>query len=465
MSSHARSAATALPLPPIMPRDHWLWGNLATFRADPLGTVCAWPRDYGPIVRAHFGPLEQVVLTHPDYIRHVLQTNQRNYIKDQFLVQTVRLAAGPAHENLFTSEGEPWLALRRTMQPAFHRRRIEPFGEMITAETVKLMDEWAQAAARRQPIWLQAAMMALTMEIIGRAMFSVDLGNDSAALRAASTIGAEFIMARLAQPVKLPLWLPLPQHRRLHKAMATIERVMDRIYRARLNGETGQGDLLDMLMAARDPETGAALTRDQLISEMFGIIFAGHETTAATLTWAFCLLADHPHVQARLEEEVDRVLGGRTPTVADLTHLPYTHQIIEETMRLYPAAWTSSRQAVVDDEIGGYHIPAGASIYINIYGLHHHPDYWDQPERFDPDRFAPERASQIVRGALIPFGAGPRRCIGEGLARMEAPLILAMVAQRVRLQPMPGQIVTPEGGFILHLRDDIQMQVVARQAA
>jgi cytochrome P450 len=464
MSSTVHSTAAIPELPPIMPRAHWLLGNLPSFKADSLATVCAWARDYGPIVRARFGPVEQYVLTHPDYIRHVLQTNQRNYIKDQYFMRSARLASGPAHDNLFTSDGEKWLALRRTMQPAFHRQRIAPFGALITAETAKLLDSWQQAAAQRQPIHLEAAMMALTMEIIGRAMFSVDLGPDSAALREASIAGAKFIMARIGQVIQLPLWMPLPQHRRLHHAMATIERILDRIYRARLGGETGQNDLLDMLMAARDPETGAPLTRDQLISEMFGIIFAGHETTATTLAWTFYLLAGDPAVQTKLEEEVDRVLAGRAPTADDLEQLVYTRQVIEETMRLYPAAWTTSRQAVAADLIGGYTIPAGATLYINIYGLHHDPGYWQEPERFDPDRFAPDRVEQNIKGALIPFGAGPRRCIGEGLARMEAPLILASVAQQMRLRPVPGQTVIPEAGFILHMRDDIRMEPAPRRA-
>lgn len=219
-----------------------------------------------------------------------------------------------------------------------------------------------------------------------------------------------------------------------------------------------------MLLAtlAEEKEGQITLSRAELLGELAGIVFAGHETTATTLTWLFGMLAQHPDVEAKLHEELDRVLRGRIPTFADLPHLTYTRMVIDETMRLYPAAWTLTRHALNADTIGGYQIPAGGNVLINIFTLHRHPTYWDNPEQFDPERFSPERAANRHKFAFMPFGGGPRKCIGEPFALAEAQLVTATIAQRYRLRLMPGQNTDPFALFILQTRHGLQMRLEER---
>jgi cytochrome P450 len=267
--------------------------------------------------------------------------------------------------------------------------------------------------------------------------------------------------------------VPTRRNRQFKAALATLDRTVYSIIAERKKTGTHlseqmridkeeKGDLLDMLMAARDADTGAGMTDAELRNEVALLIFAGHETTATTLTWAFYLLSQHPEAEAKLHAELATVLGGRTPTLADLPNLPYNRMVIEETMRLYPPAWGVSRKSVAADVIGGYQLQANASLTLPITTLHHDPRWWEQPERFDPERFTPERSANRHKFAYLPFGAGPRQCIGNNFALMEAQLVLATVAQRYQLRLRPGHPVQPDPVFVLRTSHGLPMTVTRR---
>lgn len=444
--------------PPLNKPHSFISGDLPRFKEDALKFFYHVGMTHGPIARVRYFWVYQYVLTHPDYIQQVLQTNNRNYIKEPNLVRAVNLAG----ENLFSTDGDEWLKRRRLMQPAFHKQRLETFGEMMTEVTEWKVGEWLAAADRT--IELEHEMKDLTMNIIGRAMLSLDMRQNADHLHHAFNTTSSFVIQQLQNPFSPPLWVPLPVNRRFIKARNTINSTLEQIVQKRLDTKEVKGDLLDMLLAtlAEEKEGQITLSRAELLGELAGIVFAGHETTATTLTWLFCMLAQHPDVEAKLHEELDRVLRGRIPTFADLPHLTYTRMVIDETMRLYPAAWTLTRHALNADTIGGYQIPAGGNVLINIFTLHRHPTYWDNPEQFDPERFSPERSANRHKFAFMPFGGGPRKCIGEPFALAEAQLVTATIAQRYRLRLMPGQNTDPFALFILQTRHGLQMRLEER---
>lgn len=453
------TAHSAALKPPLNKPYSFISGDLPRFREDALKFFYNVGMTHGPIARVRYLWVYQYVLTHPDYLQQVLQTNNRNYIKEPTLVHAVNLAG----ENLFSTDGDEWLKRRRLMQPAFHKQRLEAFGEMMTEVTQGKVGEWLAAADHT--IELEHEMKDLTMNIIGRAMLSLDMRQNAHHLHNAFNITSSFVIKQLQNPLHPPLWVPIPENRRFIKARDLINNTLDQIVQKRLDTREVKGDLLDMLLAtlAEEKEGQVVLSRSELLGELAGIVFAGHETTATTLTWLFYLLSQHPDVEAKLHEELDSVLRGRIPTFADLPSLPYTRMVIDETMRLYPAAWTLTRQAVNQDEIGGYLIPAGSSVLLNIYTLHHHPDYWENPERFDPERFSPERSADRHKYAFIPFGGGPRKCIGEPLALAEAQLVTATIAQQYRLRLLPGQNTDPFALFVLQTRNGLRMRLEERK--
>jgi cytochrome P450 len=256
--------------------------------------------------------------------------------------------------------------------------------------------------------------------------------------------------------------VPTRRNRLTHRAAATIDRTIATMIRERRASGVDQPDLLGMLMQARDADTGRGMTDEELHNEIGTMMFAGHETTATALTWTFYLLSQNPDVERRLHAEVDEALGGRMPTIEDLPHLPYARRVIDEALRLYPPAWGVTRQSIGEDALGGYRIPADASVSLIIINVHHDPRFWDEPERFDPDRFTPERSEGRPAFAYLPFGAGPRLCIGNQFALTEAHLVLAAVAARFALRLVPGHPVRPNPIFVLRTSDGLPMTLVRR---
>jgi cytochrome P450 len=417
-------------------------------RRDPLAFVGRLFRDHGDASLLRMGPVAAYMFFHPDDVKHVLQENHANYVKGP-IVARVKILIG---EGLFTSEGAFWRRQRRLVQPAFHRERIAGFVDTMVRCTADRLDAWEPRVASGTPFDVAAEMSALTLTIVGRALFGRDLSGEAAAAGAALGTALEFCAERALTYLTAPLLLPTAKNRAFRRARRVLDTLVYQMIEARRRSGKESGDLLGMLMAARDEETGERMTARQLRDEVMTFLLAGHETTAVALTWTWYLLFRHPEMADRLHREVTAALGTRPPTLADLPQIPLARMVVEEAMRLYPPVWGIGRQAIAPDTIGGYRLPAGAVINLSPWITHRHPGFWDEPDRFDPDRFTPERVRTRHRFAYFPFSGGPRLCIGETFALIEAQLIVAMLMQRYRLVVVPGAVVEPEPHLTLRAR-------------
>ena len=456
-SNRVRASATNIPLPPNA-RGSLLFGNLRDLTRNRLGFGAEMQRRYGEVVSYRLGLIRFTLISHPEHVKHVLQDNHRNYTKGFVLRNMLAPLLG---EGLFTAEGEHWLRQRRLMQPVFHRTRIDAFGEIMTAETLKMLDRWGQYAETDRPLDIAGEMMRLTLTIVTRALFGADLGERARQIDHAFSTASEHLTYRFDHPLYPPTAVPTPRNRRFRAALRALDGIVyDLIAERRRTGED-TGDLLSMLVFARDEETGASMSDRQLRDEVMTLLLAGHETTANALTWSWHLLSRHGEAEARLHAEVD-TLAGRVPTVSDLRRVPYARMVVEEAMRLYPPVWLTHRQAIGDDKIGGFRIPAGRIVVVAPWVTHRRPDIWPDPEAFDPERFSTERSAERPRGAYIPFSLGARQCIGMGFALTEAQLALLTAAQRFRLCQPPGHMVEPEPLLTLRPRGGLPMLVRKR---
>jgi cytochrome P450 len=440
------------------PRGCVLFGSLSEMREDSIKLLMDAARDFGDVVRLRL--VQNVhLINYPDGIKHVLQDRHTNYQKG-FMYERMKPLVG---EGLLTSEGDFWKRQRRLAQPAFHKQRIVGFAALMARHTTAMLDRWEPVAAGGTAATLDChgEMMKLTFAIVGDALFSMDVLGEAEDVGRALTTALEVTNHRFQSLFVTPKKLPTPENRRFDSAMKVLEKSVRGIIAARRGGEAAaREDLLAMLMAARDEETGEGMDDQQLRDEVMTMILAGHETTANALSWAFYLLSRNPAVERKLRDEVGAVLGGRPPTIEDLGRLKYTQQVIDESMRLYPPAWLIARKALEADEIGGYEIPKGSTVLLCPYTMHRHVGFWENPEAFDPERFAPELVAARPRFAYYPFAAGPRMCIGNAFAAMEMQIILAMVTQRYHLSLQPGFKVEeapqvtlrPKNGVLMHLR-------------
>jgi cytochrome P450 len=419
-------------------------------RRDPFGYPAALAAEFGDVVRIP-GPFRGHILFHPDHVKHVLQDNNRNYVKGKLIAKAKPLLG----EGLFTSEGDFWRRQRRLAQPAFHRQRIESFATTMTDATSRALDRWQ--SARQAPLDLMAAMSDLTLGIVGRTLFSIDLAGDTNEVGRAMLVALEHLTHLVTHPFALPLALPTPRNLRFRRARRDLDRVVFDIIAQRRRTGADAPDFLSMLLQASDADTGERMSDRQLRDEVMTFVLAGHETTAVTLAWTWHLLADHPDVESRVRAEVAAALGSRVPTIADLPQLRFTRQVIDETLRLFPPVSGIGRQAINTDEVGGFEIPANSIIFLSPYVTHRHRDWWDNPDQFDPDRFTPERSASRHRFAYFPFSGGPRLCIGNEFALMEAQLILAMIVQRYRLTRVPGHTPQPELRVTMRPRNGVLM--------
>ena len=442
------------PRTPPGPRDFLGLRTLRDIKRDPLGTLQDLHRAYGDVLYSPLVNAPTYLLAHPDHVGYVLQTNHRNYRRSRNS-DKLRRALG---NGLLTNDGASWLQQRRLMQPAFHRKRIARFGETMTNETQKLLAQWQAKAPHEKPLDISSEMMRLTLDIVSRTMFGARVVQDAEHLGPAFTELQEETRRRQYVLVDLPEWVPLPKLRRAREARKTIEQVVTRIIDARRrSGVSEHDDLLSMLMNAKDADTGEPMDDAQLRDEVRTIFFAGHETTSNALTWTWHLLARNPAAAAKLREELDHVLGGRLPTVDDLPQLAYTKMVVEESMRLLPPVWALAREAIADDEVDGYRIPSGSTVVVSQFITHRHPDFWEDSEAFDPERFTPDRAKRRHRFAYFPFGGGPRICIGSNFAMLEAQLIVATIAQRYELDAVSGHPVELEPLVTLRPKYGIMM--------
>jgi cytochrome P450 len=349
------------------------------------------------------------------------------------------------------------------MQPAFHRDRIAGFAAVMRDAAERTSERWEAAARTGGPIDMAAEMSRLALDVVTPCLFGADADFDAGAVNAAvGDVSAAFVRGMRSPLTLLAVWLgrPLGPTRR---PTAILDRVVHGIIAARRHSAADRDDLLGMLMAARDEETGAPLSDRELRNEVLTLFTAGHETTANALAWTWYLLARHPEIEARLHAHLGTVLGGRTPTLDDLPALEYARMVLDESMRLYPPAWATSRNPIADDVIGGFGIPARSLVLLSPYLTHRHPAHWPIPDVFDPERFRPDRARARHRFAYFPFGGGPHRCIGESFALTEATLVLATLAQRWRPALVPGHVAVPDPLVTLRPRGSLPMELVPRR--
>lgn len=410
-----------------------------------------WSKTYGDIVCICVDKTRQYFVTHPDYIHQVLVTDAAKYYKDKDYKHPTRGLARFLGNGLVISDGEFWKRQRRLVAPALHTKRIESYGEAMVRYAVEMVESWRDNTL----VDVSREMVAVTLKIVARTLFNVDVAAEVKRIGAAMDV-----MQRVAgQPQIFPPWLPTPDELRARQAKRDLDAIIYAMIDERRATGKDKGDLLSMLLLARD-EDGSTMTRQQARDEAVTLFLAGHETTANALNWTFYLLAKNPGAEARLHQELDTVLAGQPPTLADLERLPYTEMVIKEALRLYPPAWGFSREAIDDLNIGGYAIPKGSVVGVLPFITHRDSRWWKDPEKFDPERFNTENEPGIQRYAYVPFGGGPRVCIGNAFAMMEARLILAAVASRYRLTLQPGQTVdmlplitlNPKGGLPMTLR-------------
>ncbi len=443
---------TAAPLPG--PRGHWLWGNLPEFRRDRLGAFRNWAERYGDMVAVRLGPRRFWVLNHPDLIEEVLVTNNRAFTKHFAL----RIAKPTLGDGLLTSEGDFWRRQRKLAQPAFHRDRIASYADVMVRYGQDLAQEWSTGQTRD----VHEDMMRVTLRIVAKTLFDADVEGEAAEVSTAMETLLRNFTNRVNRVVPVPSFLPTPANLRFKRAMRTLETVLRRIIAERRARPSDRGDLLSMLLEAQDDD-GSGMTDRQLRDETMTLFLAGHETTANTLCWAWHLLARHPEVEARFHAELDAVCPDRAPTVADLPRLTYTDQIITETLRIYPTVWLLGREAVAPVTIGGRSVPLGTTMWMSQWVVHHDPRWFDGPEEFRPERWADGLMERLPRYAYFPFGGGPRVCIGNRFAQMEAVLLLAGLARRHRLRRVPGCSVRPLPTITLRPDGPMLMTVEARR--
>lgn len=436
-------------LRPPGPKPHFLIGNMPLASRDPLTVFSGWAKQYGDMFYYRAAWIQVYFLNHPELIEAVLVRNYQNFLKDH-VIRKSRWFFG---DGLLTNEGESWLRQRRLAQPAFHRERIAAYGRIMTDYAGQMLDRWESG----QSLDIHQEMMQLTLRIVVRALFNVEAEQIGALSRAMNVMMQQTTGLRLLLP-PVARYLPTPAMIAFRSSVGQLDQTVYGIIASQRKSATDCGDLLSMLMQARD-EDGGRMTDKQLRDEVMTFLLAGHETTALALTWTWYLLSQHATIEEKLQEELDRVLDGRTPEYSDLPSLVYTERIIKESMRLYPPAWSLARTVISPFELRGYTIPAGANVVMSQWIMHRDPRYFPDPEQFDPDRWQPERTQKLPRFAYFPFGGGPRQCIGNSFAMMEAILLLAAIAQRFRLSACSDEALTPVPSFTLRPRNGLRMRL------
>ncbi len=445
---------TQYKLPPGPPKAANIFTQIKLgiqFRDGPINTFIRLKAKYGDIFLLQFGNGLNYVLTNPDDIYEVLVKKASSFYKDPDTKNTTVGLARFLGNGLLTSDGDFWRRQRKLAAPALHAKRIAAYADTMVNFTNRMLEHWSDGAR----LDISHEMTTLTMMIVGKTLFNMDVSGD------VEKVGKAMVEVQgVAGPAPiLPAWVPTPQERRRREAKKLLDEIIYRFIHEWRVEKVDRGDLLSMLLLAVDDD-GTGMTDVQARDEAITLFLAGHETTSNVLNWTWTLLAQNPDAEAKLHAELDAVLDGKTPTLADLDKLPYTEMVVKEAMRLYPPAWITGRQAIEDVEIGEYTMPKGSVVNLVFYTSHHDPRWWDEPEAFRPERFSPENEEKINKHAYTPFGGGPRVCIGNSFALMEARLLLATIAQRYTLELAPGQTVemnpmitlNPKGGLPMTLR-------------
>ena len=446
-----RAAANGNRVPPG-PKGLPVLGMALDLLRDPLTLMRSVAKEYGDVVRIPVVLQSRILVNHPDYVQQVLLLQQAKFHKSTLTKETTGRLLG---QGLLISEGDFWRRQRRLAQPAFHRQRINEYAPtMIECAEMKERD-WRDGDTRN----MAEEMMELTLEAAVRTLFGTTLPGEAQQVGRAMTFLMRYSLRRARSPFQIPASWPTPKNRRATKEFDFLDSLVYRIIdeRKAQGGGGHQTDLLSMLMGAMDVD-GTQMTPRQLRDEIMTLFLAGHETTALTLSWTWYLLSQNPAAEARLHEELDGVLGGRAPSVADLEKLPYLHAVISEVLRMYPPAYIMARTSIAPSTIGGYEFPVGSTILVSQWVMHRDARYYDDPETFRPERWIEGLAARLPAGAYFPFGDGPRRCIGQGFALLESALVIAAIAQKFRFELVPGTVVVPEPLVTLRPKNGILMK-------
>ncbi|MBL9014293.1 MAG: cytochrome P450 [Myxococcales bacterium] len=431
-----------------------LIGALLEFRDRRLDLLLRVVRECGDLARVPLLHKTAHVLSSPSLIHAMLTEQASSFHKSAVLAKFSRPLMG---NGMLVAEGGDHRRQRKLIAPGLKPGRIAGYAAAMAALTEHAQRSWQDSSI----IDVGAELTKMTLEIAAQTMFSSSAAEHAEVVGAAVHINSQYMMDGATSLVNVPFSWPTPTNRRVRASIARLEKIVfDMIRHHRAAGD--QGDILSMLLAARDEDDGSTLSDAQVRDEVMTLFVAGHETTASSLTWALVLLARHPEIAARLRQEADSVLAGRTPTFDDLPRLPYALQVFKETLRLYPPAPVVGREAIAPVQLGSVQLPAGAWVLANIYGVHRRAELFAEPNRFNPDRFAPEVARQLPRGALVPFGDGPRVCICNHFAMMEGQILLASLAQRVELQPLSSTPIEAEALVTIRPKTAVRMRVKRR---
>ncbi len=421
-------------------------GSIRELVKDPLSYFHNLVTQFGDIVCYRPAPETAYLINHPDFVRHILVENYQNYRKDTRSIQVFKKMVG---DGLITSDGDTWRWQRKLVTPAFHRNRLDALDHLIVKATNEMLDRWANKYIQGQPVDVAREMASLTLTVTTQALFGVDIGDE------VNVIG-EWVNQAARDFEK-------PSRENVQESAHAIRTIVNRIIQERKSEFVDRGDLLSMMILARDEENpgGDVSTRkmndEQLADQVMTLLIAGYETTANALTWTWYLLSQNIWAISILRQEVQEKLRGRPPRSSDLLDLPYSRMVFEESLRIFPPGWMIGRRAIHHDRIGGFDVEPETVIAICVYTIHRHPNFWEHPDVFDPQHFNPDAVRDRNKFAFIPFGAGPRYCIGNNFGLMEACLILACVSQKFELHLAPGIEVQPQPLFVLRPNRDLMM--------
>ena len=427
-------------------------GNAVPFIRDPLGFLCGTRLRFGDVARVRLGSFETALVSHPDLVEEILVSQNRRWKKDKF-VETLRPVLG---EGLLSSDGDFWRRQRRLAQPAFHKDRIASYGTIMVEYAAKLAGQWKHGEVRD----VHSDMMRLTLDIVAATLFGANVEDHAEAVGHALHAVATVVGDPLELMIPILRRLPTPQRVRFDRAVATLDSIIYGVIDAReKNGDdNSEYDLLSMLLGARDDD-GGRMSKKQLRDECMTLFLAGHETTALALSWTWLLLSQHRGATQRLVKELDEVLGDRLPTMADLPNLKFTGHVITESLRMYPPAWSIGREAIDDVDVGGFLIKQGEDVMVSPWAMQRDARFYDDPHSFRPARWENDFGKTLPKYAYFPFGGGPRFCIGQQFALMEAVLLLATLAKafdvdvqgKRSVKPQPSVTLRPKGGLTARL--------------
>ncbi|WP_260399771.1 cytochrome P450 [Peribacillus simplex] len=443
---------------PKVPKGRLISGHTKEFQTDPIGFLTRLAKEYGEVAKFRFGPFHNVYhISNPDLIKQILVTKQKSFVKSKDF-NVLKPLVG---EGLLTSEKDFHMRQRRLIQPSFKKTHISQYAKDMIDTTMDYISTWQHDDERI----ITKDMMNITLGIVSKTMFSMEFKGGYEIVGKPLETALRITVKRMRKIFRMPLWVPTKINRKYKKAIQRLDKVIYGIIEKRKNDTVKHEDMLGILIDARDDKDGLGMTSLQVRDELMTIFLAGHETTATALSWALYEISKHPEIQSKLFSEVNSIIGHRTPKAEDFMKLPYTQNIIHETLRVYPPSYILSRDVAEDVVIGGYRFKKGDMILISSYVMQHNPEYFDQPESFIPERFENNFLKSLPAFAYFPFGGGPRVCIGNHFAMMEAVLVLACIAKRYRIKLAPDHHeVTPLPALTLRPKNGLRMVIEERDA-